>query len=187
MINFFMENEHGHMRRMRGNRMLRWGFIFTSLFFIFFMVFSDERETRRDFTISKANSYMEGFRIVNKRAGADALILTAARADFSRDETTARMEGVTMDIKKEGVLLNADHGTYNMETKDLILEDNITIHAKDSVIHAANLSWNPSRGVLSAEGKVWMKGDKYTVEGEGLTATEDNKVKLMRNVKATFN
>lgn len=182
-----MENKYGHMQRVPGNRMLLWGFICTSMFFIFFMVFSDERESRRDFSINKANSYMEGFRIVSKKAGTDALILTAGRADFSKDETVARMEAVTMDIKKEGVLLNADHGTYNMETKDLTLEDNITIHAKDSVIHASNLSWNPSRGILSAEGKVWMKGNRFTVEGEGLTATEDNRVKLMRNVKAVYN
>lgn len=174
------------MHRVPGNRMILWGFICISMFFIFFIVFSDERDSRRDFSISKASSYMEGFRIVSKKDGKDALILTARRADFSRDETLARMEAVTMDIKKEGVVLNADHGTYNMNTKDLKLEDNITIQVKNSVIHAQNLSWNPSQGVLSAEGKVQMKGNKFTVEGEGLTATEDNKVTLMRNVKAIF-
>ncbi len=156
------------------------------MFFIFFIVFSDEREARRDFSISKANSYMEGFRIVNKKNGTDSWIITARRADFSRDETLAKLDSVTMDIKKEGAVLNADHGTYNMNTRDLGLEDNITIQIKDSVIHAKNLSWNPSHGILSAEGKVQMKGNKFTVEGEGLTATEDNKVTLMRNVKAIF-
>ncbi len=172
---------------MPGNRLALWGFICVSIVFIFFTVFSDEPESRRNFSISKAGSYMEGFRIVSKKDGADALIVTARRADFSKDETLAKMDTVTMDIKKEGALLNAGHGTYNMITKELTLEDNVTVRVRDSVIHANNLSWDPSRGMLSTEGKVQMKGDKFTVEGEGLTATDDNRVTLMRNVKAIFN
>lgn len=171
---------------MPGNLKILWGFVFMSALFIFFIFFSDERESRRDLSISKASSYMEGFRIVSKKNGTDSWVITARRADFSRDETLARMDAVTMDIKKEGVVLNADHGTYNMNTRDLKLEDNITIQIKDSVIHAKNLSWNPSGGILSAEGKVQLKGNKFTVEGEGLTATGDNTVRLMQNVKAIF-
>jgi len=167
--------------------MVLWGFICVSVFFIFFIVFSGERESRRDFSISKEGSYIEGFRIVSKKDGTDALIITARRADFSKDETLARMDAVTMDIKKEGALLSADHGTYNMNTKDLTLEDNVTLRARDTVIHAGNLSWNPSGEILSAEGKVLIKSNKLTIEGEGLTATKDNRVKLMRNVKAIFN
>jgi LPS export ABC transporter protein LptC len=182
-----VRNLYERARRVPGNRIVLWGFLCLSVFFIFFIVFSGERESRRDFSISNEGSYIEGFRIVSKKDGMDALIITARRADFSKDETLARMDAVTMDIKKEGALLNADHGTYNMNTKDLTLEDNVTLRAKDSVVHAGNLSWNPSGGILSSEGKVLIENNKFTVEGEGLSATEDNRVKLMRNVKATFN
>ncbi len=175
------------MQRIPQRRMLLWGFICISIFFIYFTIFSDERESRRDYSIRTATSYMEGFRIVSKKDGADALVITARRADFSKDETLAKMDAVTMDIKKEGVVLNADRGTYNMDTKDLTLEDNITIEAKGSVIYANTLSWNPAQGMLTSEGKVRIKGNKFTAEGEGLTATQDSRVKLMRNVKAIFN
>jgi LPS export ABC transporter protein LptC len=181
-----VKNIYEQVRRLPGNRLALWSFVIVSLSFIFFIVLTDEREFRRDFSISKTGSYMEGFRIVSKKDGADAWIISARRADFSRDDTLARMETVTIDIKKEGAVLNADHGTYNMNTKDLALEDNVTLKIKDSVISTKNLSWNHSRGILSAEGEVRMEGNKFFVEGDGLTATEDNKVKLMRNVKATF-
>lgn len=161
------------------------GFMFVSVLFMFFM-FSGDREYKRDISIGRATSYIEGLRIVNRKNGADSWVITARKADFTRDETLAKMASVTMDIEKEGVILNADSGTYNLESKDLRLENNVTIRIKDSVIHAGSLSWNPSAGTLTTDGRIRMEGSRFTVEGEGLTATEDNKVKLMRNVKATF-
>jgi LPS export ABC transporter protein LptC len=182
-----MKNVYERVRKVPANRLVLWGFLCVSTLFIFFIVFSDEKEFHRNFSISKAGSYMEGLRIVSKKDGADALIITARRADFSKDETVATMDAVTMEMKKEGALLNADHGTYNMNTKELTLENNVTVKAKDAVIHVNNLSWNPGPGLLSAEGKVLVDGNKFTLEGEGLTATVDNKVRLTKNVRATFN
>jgi LPS export ABC transporter protein LptC len=166
----------------------RWtlpGFIVVSFLFLF-LVFSGDREQKRFPSISRTNSYIEGLRIVSKKNGADSWVMTARKADFSRDEALARMDSVSMDIKKEGVILNADSGTYNMESKDLRLESNVTIQIKDSVIHAKNLSWNSSMGRLTTDGRIRMENARFTVEGEGLAATEDNKVTLMRNVKAIF-
>lgn len=170
-----------------GNRTTLWGSVCILLLLIFFIVFSGEKDAPKDLSISMAHSYMEGFRIVSKKDGADAWIITARRADFTKDETLAKMDAITMDLRKNGALLNADHGTYNINTKDLTLEDNIVIRTKDSVIHAQNLSWDSSRGALTTEGKVLIQGNKFTVEGEGLSATEENKVRLIRNVKAVFN
>ena len=171
---------------MPGNGKIFLAFLCLSLLSLFFILLSDEGEYRRDLSVRKAASYMEGFRVVSKQGGMDSLVITAARADFSKDETRARLDSVTMDIKKEGVLLNADRGTYNLDTRDLGLEDNVTIRTRDSVIRTNNLSWDPSRGMLTAQGKVRVEGSKFTVEGEGLAATDESKVRLMRNVKAIF-
>jgi LPS export ABC transporter protein LptC len=96
------------------------------------------------------------------------------------------MESVSIDLKKDGVVLSADNGTYHMQTHDLRLGNNIKIQIKGSVVTTDELSWNPSRGILFSKDVVRMEGDKFKIEGEGLTATKDNKVKLMKNVKATF-
>lgn len=159
-------------------------FLFTSL--IFFFVFSGERDLRKDLSLQRGNSYIEGLKIVNRKDGADAWVVTARRADFTKDETVAQMESVAIDLKKDGVLLSADNGTYHMQTKDLRLENNIKIQIKGSVVTTDELSWDPSRGLVFSKEVVRMEGNKFKIEGEGLTATKDNKVRLMRNVKATF-
>ncbi len=166
----------------------RWvvpGFIGVSVLFLF-LVFSGDRDYKHDISLHKATSYIEGLRIVNKRDGVDSWVMKARRADFTKDETVAKMDTVSMDIKKEGVVLNAGSGTYNMDSKDLRLEGDVTIHAKDSVIHANSLAWNPSAGKLTTDSRIRVEGEKFTVEGDGLTSTEQNKVTLMRNVKAIF-
>lgn len=161
------------------------GFISVSLLFLFLM-FSGDRDYKRDLSLHRSNSYIEGLKIVNKKDGTDSWVMTARKADFTKDETLAKMDSVSMDIKKEGVILNAGSGTYNMDSKDLRLEDDVTIRAKDSVIHAKSLAWNPSLGTLTTDSRIRMESSRFTVEGEGLTATEQNKVTLMRNVKAIF-
>ncbi len=160
-------------------------FIVVSVLFLFF-VFSGDREYRRDLSVSRANSYIEGLKIVNKKNGVDMWVMNARKADFTKDETQARMDSVSMDFTKEGAIVNADSGIYNLNSKDLLLEKNVTIHTKDSIIHAKSLAWNASQGTLTSDSRILMEGTKCTIEGDGLAATEDNKVTLMRNVKATF-
>ena len=159
-------------------------FLFTCL--VFFSVFSGERDLRKDLSIQRGNSYIEGLKIVNKKDGTDTWVVTARRADFTKDETVAQMESVAIDLKKDGVLLSADNGTYHMQTQDLRLGKNIKIQIKGSVVTTDELSWNPSRGLLFSKDVVRMEGNSFKIEGEGLSATKDNKVKLMRNVKAIF-
>ncbi|HWR59773.1 MAG TPA: LPS export ABC transporter periplasmic protein LptC [Thermodesulfovibrionales bacterium] len=169
-----------------GGRKLLWGLVSILSIFIFFVMFYGEREYKTGFSVSKGNSFMEGLRIVNKKDGSDSWSVTAGRADFSKDETVAHIAAVTIDLKKEGAVLKADSGTYNMKKHDLRLEKNITLRLKDATISTESLTWDPAGKMLSADGRIRMQGDKFRIEGEGLTATQDNKVKLARNVKAIF-
>jgi hypothetical protein len=154
--------------------------------FIFFVIFYGGRNYGGGFSISRGKSYIEGLRIVNRKDGADLSVITADRAVFSKDGSVAQLSGVTIDMKKEGAVLNADSGTYNMNSRDLSLENNILIHTKNSVISAKTLSWNAATGVLSSESEVQMRGDKFEIKGGSLSATRDSKVTLKGNVKAIF-
>ena len=159
-------------------------FLFTCL--VFFSVFTGERDIRKDLSIQRGNSYIEGLKIVSKKNGSDTWVVTARRADFTKDETVAQMQSVAIDVKKDDVVLTADNGTYHMQSRDLRLENNIKVQIKGSVVTTDELSWDSSRGTVFSKDVVRMEGNKFKIEGEGLTATKDNKVKLMRNVKATF-
>jgi LPS export ABC transporter protein LptC len=161
------------------------GLIILFLLALSYLLFSGEKEYRMGSSI-KANSYIEGLRIVHKKNGTDSWVISAKKADFTRDETVAKMSTVTVDAKKEGIILNADSGTYNLTTREILLEDNIKIRIKDSVISAKSLSWDPSREMLTSPDRVRMDGKNFRIEGDGLVATQDQKLKLTRNVQATF-
>jgi len=163
-------------------------FLSTLSLFISSVIFfyNGEGDHRKDPAISRIGSYIEGLRIVNKRNGMDSWVITAKRADFTGDGMEARMSSVTIDIIKDGVVVNADRGTYNMNTKGLSLNSNIRILIRDSVISAERLSWDPASRILTSDNKVRMNGKRFKIEGEGLVATEDQKVKLTKDVRAIF-
>lgn len=159
--------------------------IFTLLTVTYLFFFNEMRDYKNDLPIN-INSYIEGLRIVSKKDGIDSWVIVAKRANFTRDETVAKMDSVAINVIKEGIVLNADKGSYDMTTKDLQLDDNIKINIKGSVISVKNLLWNSSNGELKTDGSIKMEGNKFKIEGEGLTATQDQKIKLLKNVKATF-
>jgi len=160
--------------------------IILSLLAVFFLFMSSGEREQKKATSAKTNSYIEGLRIVQKKDGADSLTITADRADFTENETVARMHAVTIFAPREGITVQADAGTYHLTTKELLLKDAVTVRMKDSVISAEDLSWDPSFSTLTSGGRVVVSGKKFRIEGEGLSATQDQQVRLMKDVKATF-
>lgn len=154
------------------------------LFFLHFF-FNGSSDYKKNLS-AKTTSYIEGLRVVSRENGIDSWIMAAKKAELTADEAVADMKSVTMNIIKEGIELNADAGVYNMNTRDLTLKDNIKIRTKSFAVSAKNLTWNPSRETLTTDDEILIYGSKFKIEGEGLTATQDNKVTLRKNVKATF-
>lgn len=152
-----------------------------SLFFL-----GREKDYRKEVSIDSALSYMEDISIIGKKNGTDPWIVSAKKAAFSKDESTALIDSITIDIPGSGVNLNADKGTYNLYTNDLHLNDNITIRTRDSMVYVKSLKWNPSTETLASDNNVQIKGSKFRIEGDGFATSENKKIKLMKNVKATF-
>lgn len=155
------------------------------LFLLSFLIFTGERDPGKRLSVS-THSFVVGLRIVKREQEKEKWVISAARADFAEDETTALLNSVTINAAPEGLKLTADTGTFNMTTKKLRLDNNINIRVKDSVISAKNLLWDPSKGILSSGERVRMENERFRIEGKGLTATEDQKVKLTNGVRATF-
>lgn len=163
-------------------------YIFTLILFlliVLYVFYDSDTSGRKDIYIKK-NSYIDGLKVISKKDGTDSWVLVAGKAVLTKEETMAEMDTVTIRLIKDGILLNADTGIFNMLTNDLSLKKNIKIHTNNSVISTNDLSWNPSDGTLTTEGEVKMQGNKFQIEGRGMTATQDHKVKLTDKVKATF-
>lgn len=152
--------------------------------FLSFALFN-ERDLRKD-PLNPTTSYIEGLRIIHRTKGDTAWTIIAKRADFTRDERTAKMNSVVVDIEKEKITLNAEKGVFDIETRDLKLEDNIILKSKGYEMALKDLSWNPSRGLLRSDQKIELKGKNFSIEGNGLSATDKQQLRLHRNVKAIF-
>lgn len=151
----------------------------------YFLMFNTEKKNMEEIRL-KPDSYMDGLRIVNKKGGRELWTLNARKAAFSDNETLARMDAVTVDFKKEGMVLSADSGIYNMNDKNLRLKNNITAVTDDFVIKTGSLDWKSASGELITNERVRIKGKRSSIEGNGLSATERQTIRLMNNVTAIF-
>lgn len=152
--------------------------------FSFFNIYNSE-DLKKD-PVTPATSYIEGLRIIHRIKGDTIWSIMAKRADFTKDEKSAKMSSIVIDVKKENLTINAERGVFDLETKDLKLEDNIVLKSKGYEVILKDLSWNPARGLLTSDQKIALRGNRFSIEGYGLSATEKQKLRLHKNVRAVF-
>ena len=134
------------------------------------------------------DSFFEGLKIINKKDGITEWVLTAKRADLSKDGREALLSGIEMKLEKQGMMVQADKGLYNMETKNVSIDGVITARNENYVITTSQALIDSGGGILETEGEVTVEGKKFTLEGRGLQAdNKEQKVRILNNVKATFN
>lgn len=152
--------------------------------FLFFNTYNSE-DLKKD-SVTPATSYIEGLRIIHRIKGDTIWSIMAKRADFTKDEKSAKMSSIVIDVKKENLTINAERGVFDLETRDLKLEDNIVLKSKGYEVTLKDLSWNPARGLLTSDQKIALRGNRFSIEGYGLSATEEQKLRLHKNVRAVF-
>jgi hypothetical protein len=130
-------------------------------------------------------SFIEGIRILQKKNGVVLWDLTAGRADFE-SENRARLSDVSISLRKNGVVLFADRGVYNLSDKSFTTDKAIKAEGDDYRITADSADFEIASGNIKTEGNVKMEGKGFEVEGRGLKAEDEKKVKIFNDVKATF-
>ena len=70
----------------------------------------------------KGESFLEGLKIIQKKNGVQNWILTAKRADISKDGNEANLTDIEMEIKNKGITIFAEKGLYNMNTKKISVD-----------------------------------------------------------------
>lgn len=152
---------------------------------ILFVILRSSREISGDLQI-KGNSFIEGFRIFHKKNGIDVWTLSASRADFTESEKKAELSGITMTIQKNGFVLYADKGVYDLSGQRFTTDGSIKAETKDYTITADSIDYEISSGEIKTEGRIKVEGKKFEVEGRGMKADAGQKVSILSDVKATF-
>ena len=132
---------------------------------------------------------MEDVSVVNRKNGRRQWSLNTKKATFPGNGDTARMQGVTLIIPEEGMTVRADSGLYNMQNGDLLLTGNVTARTADYSIRSGSIniqSGQAGEDVLSTEEKVVVESRGFRIEGLGLVAKPQHKVRLLRDVRAVF-
>lgn len=135
---------------------------------------------------ARAQSYLEDVKVVNTRTGHQQWTLLTKRAVLSDRGDAASMQEVTVRLPAEGMVVEAERGVYNMDSRDLTLSGRIRALAAGYVIRTGSIRLDADKGQITTADEVVLEGDGFRIEGRGLHAEQDRKVRLERDVKAVF-
>jgi Lipopolysaccharide-assembly, LptC-related len=156
------------------------------LFGTLFLMLRNGSETDVDLRI-KSNSFIDGLRILHNKNGINLWTLNARRADFTEGGDKARLSDINMVIKKEGLILYADRGIYDLDEQRFTTEGIVKAETKDYTITADSIDYEASLGEIKTGGRIKVEGKRFRVEGKGMKADAGQKVSVFNDVKATFN
>lgn len=160
--------------------------VLSILFFsMLFVMLRNSNEITRDLQI-KGNSFIEGLKILHKKNGITIWTLSAKKADFMEGENKAELSDINMVMQKNGLVLYADKGVYNLLDQDFTTDSLVKAEGRDFVITADSIDYETSSGKIKTEGQVEVKSKKFKVEGKGMRADEEQKVSILNDVKAIF-
>ena len=158
-----------------------------SLFFalILFVVLGSDREEHETFKI-RGNSFIEGLKILHEEGGDAVWTLTARKADLRESDNMADLSDITVVVPKNGLRLYADKGVYDLTNQTFTTESVIKAEAKDYKITTSLLNYEASSGKIKTEEMIKVDGKRFKVEGKGMTVDSERKVRILKDVKATF-
>jgi len=157
------------------------------LFSLFFFMVEGEKASKLDIHL-KGESFLEGLKIIQKKNGVQNWILTAKRADISKDGNEAFLTGVEMEVKDKGITILAETGLYNLNTKKISVEGPITAKNNTYSITTEQVEIDSDAGLLTTGRDIRIEGKKFTLLGKGMEVNNnEQKVRIMKDVQATFN
>ena len=153
---------------------------------ILFLMLGTGRETPGDFRIA-GGSFIEDVRITQKKSGSTIWTLTASSAHFLGDENRAELQDISMELQKNGVVLHAAKGIYNLSDRSFTTDSIVKADAKNYTITADSVDYEISSGKIRTDGRITVEGKGFKVEGKGMKADSSQRVEILHDVKATFN
>ena len=112
--------------------------------------------------------------------------LNASRADIIEGSDRVKLNDVVLWVENKDMTIYSPEGFYNMESRDLTLNGKIKAVTKGYTIITESVEWNQSKGEIKTKEAVKIESKKFNVEGVGMEADSEQKVRILKNVKATF-
>jgi len=153
---------------------------------IFFYMVGGEKSNKYGIHL-KGDSFFEGLRIIQKKDGVPNWVLTAKRADISKDGNEANLTDIEMGVKGKGIMIYAGKGRYDLTTRKISVDGDITARGINYSLTTGQVEIDSAEGLLKTSKEVIFEGRKFTVQGKGMEMrNNDQKVRILKDVKATF-
>ncbi len=130
-------------------------------------------------------SQLEDVTITQKRDGILKWTLDAKKAVFQSDREV-RLSDMRVQLPDKGLVLTAESGIYDMESRDFTIEGTVKASTDKFDIVSGALRWDADRSELHTGEQVTIVGKNFVVQGEDLVATTD-RATLRKNVRVQFN
>lgn len=150
-----------------------------------FLFFGNNKGLEKDLLL-KGGSFIEGLKIIHKKNGTSMWTLNASRADIIEGSDRVKLNDVVLMVENKDMTIYSPEGFYNMESRDLTLNGKIKAVSKEYTIITESVEWNQSKGEIKTKEDVKIESKKFNVEGSGMEADSEQKVRILKNVKATF-
>ncbi|MBU4321026.1 MAG: LPS export ABC transporter periplasmic protein LptC [Thermodesulfovibrionales bacterium] len=150
-----------------------------------FLLLGNSRELDKTLLL-KGGSFLEGLKIVHKKNGTSMWTLNASRADIIEGSDRVKLNDVVLRVENKEMTIYSPEGFYNMESRDMTLNGKIKAVSKGYTIITESVEWNQSKGEIKTKEAVKIESKKFNVEGVGMEADSEQKVRILKNVKATF-
>lgn len=152
---------------------------------ILIVILRSDKEISKDINI-KGISFFEGLKILYKKDAHIVWTLLAKKADFTEGEKLVKLSGITLTIPKNGIVFQADTGIYNLSNRNFTVEGPVKAKTTDYTIITDSIDYEASSGDIKTNGWIEVEGKKFKLDGRGMEVDSEQKVRILKDVKATF-
>lgn len=177
----------------------RWAIILALFIFVFMAVLIKGKDVKRGEVLGKVSlgnlsQSISNFHIFRLNGGSIEMEIKADNAVVYSGEDDTLIHGIEVTYnpqRSRPIKMYADKGKYNISQNILFVEkedNDVDIKIGSNVtIKANSFKWLDDRKEIHSPGKVFVSGDNFSLEGEGLVANINSGVyEIKKNIKATM-
>ncbi|NWF98204.1 MAG: LPS export ABC transporter periplasmic protein LptC [Nitrospirae bacterium] len=135
---------------------------------------------------TKSSSSIEDLKIIQKKNGNTLWMLTAKNADIIEKENIAELKDITLVLSQQDVSIIASKGVYDFKDKSFTTDKAVKAVGKNYKILADSIEYEIKSGDMKTDGEIRVEGKGFSIEGKGLQTEANQKVRVLKDVKATF-